>query len=308
MVKVALGVISIDQGYLLSLRPSNTHLADHWEFPGGKIEQSETSIEALKRELHEEIGIQVIEAQCFLVFSWQYADLNIEFHCFLIDQFRGTPTSKEGQRLEGYSFLAMKKLRIPAANQYLINALMLPQTLAISPQLSGTAAHFQQCLKQFDDPQRMVRIRVGDPAIFTIEQWQTLAIEAQKTQTFILFEPAVYEHIRTNDYCGIHLKQDALMTNKTKPQAAIVGASCHDAASLNRALALGMDYVLLSPILSTNSHPDIAGMGWQKMQSLIQSKPTVVYALGGMQQSHLKIARKHQAHGIAGISDFWLSK
>ena len=50
-------VIERDGRFLLTLRPEGTHLADHWEFPGGKCQPHETHAEALRRELHEELDI-----------------------------------------------------------------------------------------------------------------------------------------------------------------------------------------------------------------------------------------------------------
>ena len=47
-----------DGRYLLTLRPGGTHLAGHWEFPGGKCEAGETHAEALRRELREELDIE----------------------------------------------------------------------------------------------------------------------------------------------------------------------------------------------------------------------------------------------------------
>ena len=56
-IVVVAAVIERDDAFLLTLRPSGTHLEGHWEFPGGKVHVSETHAEALRRELFEELDI-----------------------------------------------------------------------------------------------------------------------------------------------------------------------------------------------------------------------------------------------------------
>ena len=56
-IEVVAAVIEQDGRFLLTLRPDGTHLAGHWEFPGGKVHEGETHAEALQRELLEELDI-----------------------------------------------------------------------------------------------------------------------------------------------------------------------------------------------------------------------------------------------------------
>ena len=59
-VDVAVGVLIDAQGrFLLTSRPVGKVYAGHWEFPGGKVEPGETVEQALRRELHEELGITI---------------------------------------------------------------------------------------------------------------------------------------------------------------------------------------------------------------------------------------------------------
>ncbi len=54
-VVVVAAVIQREDSFLLTLRPDGTHLSGHWEFPGGKVHESETHAEALRREIYEEL-------------------------------------------------------------------------------------------------------------------------------------------------------------------------------------------------------------------------------------------------------------
>ena len=85
----------------------------------------------------------------------------------------------------------------------------------------------------------------------------------------------------------------------------MVGASCHNAAELDRAQSLGLDYALLSPVLPTASHPGAAPLGWEKFAELVERTALPVYALGGMTQRHIAVARQCGGQGIAAIGGLW---
>jgi 8-oxo-dGTP diphosphatase len=64
IVEVAVGVLVREDGaFLLTSRPEGKVYAGYWEFPGGKLEAGETVEQALRRELHEELGITIGAAQ-----------------------------------------------------------------------------------------------------------------------------------------------------------------------------------------------------------------------------------------------------
>ncbi|MFZ0789419.1 MAG: thiamine phosphate synthase, partial [Chromatiaceae bacterium] len=84
-----------------------------------------------------------------------------------------------------------------------------------------------------------------------------------------------------------------------------VGASCHSAAELARAAALGLDYALLSPVKPTASHPETQALGWDGFAALTDPVPLPVYALGGLDPTDLGDAIHHGAQGIAAIRGLW---
>ena len=68
-----------------------------WEFPGGKIGDNESSGEALKRELAEELGIEVTDAKTFMELHHEYPDRIVDLEFFLVSEWNGEPEGLEGQ-------------------------------------------------------------------------------------------------------------------------------------------------------------------------------------------------------------------
>ena len=100
IVEVAVGIlINSEQSILLGQRPEGKPYAGYWEFPGGKIEAGETLVQALRRELQEEINVSINDANEFLVIEHNYPHAYVRLHVGIIRQWSGTPRGCEGQAL-----------------------------------------------------------------------------------------------------------------------------------------------------------------------------------------------------------------
>lgn len=105
---------------------------------------------------------------------------------------------------------------------------------------------------------------------------------------------------------GWHLTSERLMACEARPGGwKIVSAACHDAAQLAQATRLGLDFVTLSPVLATATHPDATPLGWPAFTMLAAQTSLPVFALGGMRAETLSSARNAGAYGIAAIRAFW---
>jgi 8-oxo-dGTP diphosphatase len=98
---------------------------------------------------------------------------------------------------------------------------------------------------------------------------------------------------------GVHLTSRALMAANARPEASLVGASCHDAAELDQAERLRVDYVVLGPVNETASHPGAAVLGWKRFAELARERPMPIYAIGGLARADMAEARRNGAHGVA---------
>jgi 8-oxo-dGTP diphosphatase len=97
-VQVAVGVLVRDSGeFLLTSRPTGKPYAGYWEFPGGKVEQGESTYEALCRELREELGIEVLTATPWKVEVVDYPHSLVRLHFFKVTDWGGSLEMREHQ-------------------------------------------------------------------------------------------------------------------------------------------------------------------------------------------------------------------
>jgi 8-oxo-dGTP diphosphatase len=90
-----------DQGrVLIAQRPPGTHMAGRWEFPGGKIHSGETELQALTRELAEELGVQLVSAERLLELTHDYTERRVMLSMWTVTAFQGVPSSLDGQALK----------------------------------------------------------------------------------------------------------------------------------------------------------------------------------------------------------------
>ncbi|MFZ6819369.1 NUDIX domain-containing protein [Undibacterium sp. Ji22W] len=113
-VNVAVGILMKDNGdVLLGQRPAGKPYAGYWEFPGGKVEQDEDILDALKREFMEELGIQIIGAEPWCGVEYIYPHAHVRLHFYISREWRGEPQSLEGQDFAWQGAVAVEPL-LPA--------------------------------------------------------------------------------------------------------------------------------------------------------------------------------------------------
>ncbi|MEM7270308.1 MAG: 8-oxo-dGTP diphosphatase MutT [Pseudomonadota bacterium] len=118
----AVALIDKDGRVLLAQRPEGKSMAGLWEFPGGKVEDSETPEAALIRELQEELGIDTWES-CLapLTFaSHSYEDFHLLMPLYACRKWEGVPKAREGQTLAWVRKQALRDYEMPPADIPLI--------------------------------------------------------------------------------------------------------------------------------------------------------------------------------------------
>lgn len=122
-VHVAVGVIVDDQSrILIALRQAESHQGGLWEFPGGKVELGETVLQALARELDEELGIKATAFRPLTEIQHDYGDKSVFLDVWWVDRFDGVAHGKEGQPIEWVAKEQLGEYRFPEANTKIIDA------------------------------------------------------------------------------------------------------------------------------------------------------------------------------------------
>ena len=105
---------------------------------------------------------------------------------------------------------------------------------------------------------------------------------------------------------GIHLTSfDLLKLNARPENLRWLSASCHNLEELQHAEKIGVDFVVIAPVLKTKTHPEIEPLGWDVFAKFVSTSNLPVYALGGLKKTDLEQAQNVGAQGIAGISTFF---
>jgi 8-oxo-dGTP diphosphatase len=306
---VVAGVLSDGDGrVLLAQRPSGKHSAGLWEFPGGKVEPGETVHAALRRELHEEIGVDIGAIEPLIGVPWDFTGKSIFLDAYRVLDFQGVLHGREGQALVWRSIGELAGMAIPAPDRPIVSALRLPSQYAITPEPGDDDAAF---LARIDSALsagvRLLQLRTKTTMggrLRTLAQ----AVQARaRAAGAVLLLNANADLVLELGLDGVHLPTAELLRLKARPlpPGCWVAASCHDPRELAHAAAIGADFAVLGPVRVTRSHLGAAAFGWQRFSELCAAAPLPIYALGGLQLADGPVARAHGGQGIAGISAFF---
>jgi 8-oxo-dGTP diphosphatase len=306
VVDVAAAVIEHPDGsFLLAQRPPGKVYEGYWEFPGGKVEPGEPIMDALNRELREELGIDVELAYPWITRVYTYAHATVRLHFHRVVRWRGEPHPHERQALSWQYGHELTVSPMLPANASVLKALSLPTSLGITCAWeSGVELALKRLRLALAQGLRLVQVREKnlDPAARKIFAAQVIQ-EVRDVGGIVVINSDV--QLATILGAGLHLPSRELMAATSRPDVEWCSASCHDAAELEKTLDLGLDFALLGPVQATPSHSGAPELGWHKFAGLIQDYSLPVFALGGMRMANLDEARRRGAHGVAMVRGAW---
>ncbi len=293
------------QEFLLAQRPEGKGYAGYWEFPGGKVEPGESVREALIRELQEELGITVTACSPWLTRQFTYPHATVRLHFWRVTAWDGeigitAPLEHAAVNWEKCGKSASVTPILPA-NDPILKALSLPTTMAVTmAETEGTEVQVERLEAALSNGLRLIQIRDKNwPSAQRLwfAEIVTRLVHNYPNALVLVNDDA---HIaRCVGADGLHLSSASLIECTQRPDFGWVGASCHNALELAKAVELGCDYALLGPVLPTLTHPEASAMGWAEFTRLITDCPIPVFALGGMQGDMMLEAQQNGAHGIA---------
>lgn len=309
VLHVAAAVIRAADGrILIARRPEHKDQGGLWEFPGGKVEVDESVEAALCRELHEELGIRVRASRPLIRIRHDYPDKQVLLDVQLVEGYAGEAHGAEGQPL---AWVAPKRLgdyEFPAANRPVVMAAKLPDQYLITPAELTAPALLAGLKAALEGGAKLVQLRA--PGMFDA-QYRDLAVDAvglcAGRAQLMLKGPLAW----LGDFpaAGWHLTAEQLRQYAAQgrpfPRERLLAASCHNAEELALAQQMGVDFVTLSPLLPTASHPRAAALGWETAAALLATCNLPAFLLGGVGPDDRPRAWQIGAQGVAGIRAFW---
>ncbi len=309
-IHVAAAAVSDARGrVLIAQRPAHVHQGGLWEFPGGKLEPGESPRQALERELREELGIEVGSARPLIQVRHDYPDKAVLLDVWRVEDYAGIPVGREGQPLEWVTHSELGKYAFPAANTPIVKALQLPDRYLITPEpgrdIPGFLAVLEQAIKRGIS---LVQLRAKQQTDDGYRQLATAVAAVCRPANVRLLLNCAPQLLHGLDVQGVHLTGHRLMQLQRRPLGSdyLVAASCHSREEVIHAGKLGLDFIVVSPVRETASHPGAPAIGLGGLRALCEPAVMPVYALGGMQETDIEAVWECGAQGVAAIRGLWM--
>lgn len=293
---------------LLSKRRDDVPHAGLWEFPGGKLKAGEHVVEALRRELSEELGLLVEQAQPLIVIDHDYSEQAVMLDVWVVDQWRGELQGRENQVIEWVALHELQGRDFPAANGPIVSAINLPPLYLITPELTEYGDVFLKRVRSLIKAGiKLIQFRSTHTDQRVIKNLLVTTIDICHEFGCQLLYNGEPDDAVDSGADGVHLTAERLLQLDERPLSSEywVAASCHNKDELEHACRIGVDFTVLSPVRETSSHPGAEPLGWQHFAELTRAATMPVYALGGMNLSDMKVVRQHGGQGVAMISGIW---
>jgi len=299
IVEVAAAVIQRPDGsFLLAQRPPGKVYAGYWEFPGGKVEAGEPPREALARELREELGIEVERAYPWITREYLYPHGHVRLNFFRVVSWTNEPHPREDQAIAWQQAGALTAVPMLPANAPVLASLALPHEYAVTDAARfGTSEMLARLERRLAQGLRLLQVR--EPAL-DMETRRSFSEQATRLGHRYGCKVLVKEPAPGAD--GMHYTAAELMRLDARPTDMLAAASCHTRTELERAMALGLDFAVLGPVLEkAGARP----LGWQGFAAIARGASIPVYAIGGLTRRHMDEAWRAGAHGVAMIRGSW---
>jgi 8-oxo-dGTP diphosphatase len=219
----------------------------HWEAPGGKIDPGETAVEAAKRELLEEVGLEATSARPWTSYEHAFPTRRIRLQFFLIETWRGEARGREGQRIAWIDPGAPHVAPILSSNARALAALCLPSGLRrlVCSEFCGPNELLAALPGLLSERSALI---VLDAPHMTSDQKVALARRAGEiARAFgapILLSGSAHDARRAG-LSAIHSSALDLQRLGARPPTALWAVSCGDASDLALAARLGADIAIL---------------------------------------------------------------
>ncbi len=305
IIKAVVGVLRNDKDQLLiSKRQKYQFKGGYWELPGGKIKIGESGEQAIVRELGEELGIVVNSLSLRQTMQHTYSDRKIKLNIYNINRYQNAPQGVEGQQIAWVRLQDLYNYPLLPTMRAFINGAVLPNKYWITPatnhQSSTWQAKFEEKITQGIE---LIQLRSKVPLDTTFIKELNDKCERHNLKLLLNTPDKTFKE----PYCaGWHITTNEMLKLKKRPitKGKLLGASTHNLNEALVAQVMGADFVVISPVQTTSTHPNIIPLGWEAAQKVVDKLNIPTYFLGGMRLEDLPKTLQLGAQGIAGVSAF----
>lgn len=302
-VKAVVGMLTnANDEIFIAQRQTHQFMGGYWELPGGKIEVGETPEAALTRELSEELGIKVSDCSLHQHMRHQYADRLVELLIYRVEHYLGEPQGAEGQAVAWCQPEQLFDYQLLPTMSAFIHTLTLPNQYWITPADDlGSLRWMAQLEQRLNSGIKLIQLRSKKPVNNHIIDEVIDKCRQHDAKLLLNLPSKDFAQHRAD---GWHLSSAEMLTLSERPcaQNQLLGASTHNLEQALKAQDLGVDFVVISPVKPTTSHPEATPIGWEAAQQVASQLNIPVYFLGGLCAQDLDRAQSYGAQGVAGIS------
>lgn len=285
--------------FLLAQRPEGKPYPGYWEFPGGKVEPGETPFDCLKREIKEELDVEVLKATPWIVRVHTYTHATVRLNFFRVTEWRGEFKGMEGQAHTWQDVSCPSVSPMLPANTPVFRALAVPDRLAISNVAElGLLEYSQRLEAALSRGLRWLVLREPSLSESAVAEAARELGGRMHAHGGTLLVSSRHDRELAQAADGVHFTSRDLMRCTARPAHAVVTASCHTREEIEHAAQLGLDAVVAGPVLPTASHPG-QSLGWEGFANLLRDPPLPVFALGGLAVDDIPRAQLLGAQGVA---------
>ena len=294
---------------LVSERKPDVHLGGLFEFPGGKVEGGESPVEALQRELAEELNINALSFSPLIQIPYSYPDRKIFLNVYIVKKHMGIVSAHEGQKIYWKNISSLNDNEFPPANYGVIRALQLPKIFPVTPNYSQEPKNFLMKFEKVvsDETIQIIQLRSHEIKNSEYVELVKQCIRICKKYHVKLILNRELELIKNLDISGVHLTSEKLLGTKKRLLSTkyLLGASCHTQQEVNHANNLGMDYIFIGPVVEKYSSEISKTLTWKGFAELTQNSLMPAYAIGGLNEGDVDTSIIHGGQGIAAIRSIW---
>ncbi|MCB1589793.1 MAG: thiamine phosphate synthase [Xanthomonadales bacterium] len=304
MIRVVAGALQDERGRVLLGQRCADDLRhpNQWEFPGGKLEAGESPQMAIAREFSEELDLSSRAADWHTVRRGMAIDpvrgLQLQL---LTARFRALPHKRVHQALSWVWPDAAAALTLGHLDRQLLRWLAAPRWLRIVDsncpgQLRTVGPFSRQCWRLLRWPE-LESGSYADALERELSTRPTAGPVMVHNRLDLCTRPGV---------AGVHLSARVAQQYRERPVSwgSWLSVACHDNAEIAHATQIEADFILLSPVRRTPSHPDRLPLGWPAFGRLAQLAHCPTLALGGIFPVDLEYVRRMGGQGVAGIRGF----